>query len=92
MTITNRKDDRIDLRVEDSQKEFLVYAASLRKLKLSAFVLASALKEAEEVVADKVYFSLPEKQWNTFCAALDKPAREIPKLRKLFAGPNVFDK
>ncbi len=85
-----QKDTRIDLRVENTQKDFLVYAASVRNMKLSAFVLDSALKEAEGVVTSKIHFSLPDKKWKIFCAALDKPAREIPKLKKLFQGPNIF--
>src|SRR5258707_70437 len=46
---TIQKDTRIDLRIQNSQKDFLVYAASLRNQKLSAFVIDSALKEAEEL-------------------------------------------
>ena len=85
-----QKDTRIDLRIENAQKDFLVYAASLRNMKLSAFVLDSALKEAEEVLASKTHFSLPDKEWKAFCAALDKPAREIPNLKKLFKGLSIF--
>ncbi|MBI2093995.1 MAG: DUF1778 domain-containing protein [Candidatus Omnitrophica bacterium] len=90
MATTTQKDDRIDLRIEAEQKNFLNYAAKIRNMKLSAFVLTSALKEADEVVADKVHFSIAEKQWKTFCAVLDEPAREIPKLKQLFSGPNKF--
>ena len=88
---TIQKDTRIDLRIENSQKDFLVYAATLNNQKLSAFVLDSALKEAEELVASKDHFALPERQWKAFCAALDRPAREIPKLKKLFKEPNIFN-
>ena len=88
---TIQKDTRIDLRIENSKKDFLVYAATLRHKKLSAFVIDSALKEAEELVANKVQFPLTDHQWKVFCSALDRPAREIPKLRKLFKGPNVFN-
>ena len=84
------KDTRIDLRVENSQKDFLVYAASLKKIKLSAFVLNCAIKEAEDMVASKTQFTLPEAQWKAFSAALDRPARENPKLKKLFKTANIF--
>lgn len=87
---TIQKDTRIDLRIENSQKEFLVYAASMRNVKLSTFVLDSALKEAEELVTNKVHFPLTDHQWKAFCAALDRPAREIPQLKKLFKEPNIF--
>jgi len=85
-----QKDTRIDLRIENSQKDFLVYAASLKSMKLSAFVLSSAIKEAEDLVASKTQFTLPDAQWKAFNEALDRPARENPKLKKLFKGPDVF--
>ena len=86
-----QKDTRIDLRVENSQKDSLVYAASLKNMKLSAFVLSCAIKEAEELMASKTQFTLPEAQWKAFSAALDRPARENPKLKKLFKATNIFD-
>ena len=85
-----QKDTRIDLRIGNSQKDFLVYAASLKKMKLSAFVLNCAIKEAEDMVASKTQFTLPEAQWKAFSAALDRPARENPKLKKLFKTTNIF--
>ena len=91
MSTKTHKDDRIDLRVKRAQKNFLNYAASLRNMKLSAFVLYSAVKTAEETVTEKIHFSLSKKQWNAFSEVLDRPARKIPKLKKLFAGPNIFD-
>ena len=86
-----QKNRRIDLRIENSQKNLLVYAASVRHKKLSAFVLDSALKEAEELIAEKAHFQLPQAQWKAFCIALDSPAREIPKLKKLFQKQNILN-
>lgn len=87
-----QKNKRIDLRIDDDQKEFLMYVASFRRKKLSAFLLESAMKEAEELMANRNHFQLPESQWKAFCTALDRPAREIPKLKKLFQGQNIFSK
>jgi uncharacterized protein (DUF1778 family)/GNAT superfamily N-acetyltransferase len=84
------KDDRIDIRIKHSEKDLLNYAASLRHMKLSAFVLYSAVKAAEETVGEKVHFSLSDKKWKAFCEILDRPAREIPKLKKLFQGTTLF--
>ena len=85
-----QKDTRIDLRIEASQKNFLVYAAGVKNMKLSAFVLSSAIKEAEDVVANKTQFALPDSQWKAFSAALARPARENPKLKKLFKAADIF--
>ncbi len=91
MAYTFQKDNRMDLRVKADQKELLIYAASLQDLSLSAFVMASALKEAQAVVTKKTHFSLPAKEWKSFYARLDQPAQSIPKLKKLFSRPSVFD-
>ncbi|MFH1504214.1 MAG: DUF1778 domain-containing protein [Candidatus Omnitrophota bacterium] len=91
MKTIDPKNTRIDLRVANSQKKLLMYAAVLGKMKLSTFVLNSARKEAERVLANKIYFFLPEKRWNAFCSALDRPAREIPRLKQLLLKPSVFD-
>ena len=85
-----QKDTRIDLRIENSQKDFLIYAANLKNLKLSAFVLNSAIKEAEDLVANKTQFALPEAQWKAFNTALDRPARDNAKLKKLFNAADIF--
>lgn len=86
-----QKDNRIDLRIKDSEKSFLIYAASLQHMKLSAFVLQCAMKEAEDLVAKTPQFVLPEKKWKAFRTALDRPAKSIPKLKKLLTEPSVFD-
>lgn len=86
-----QKDNRIDLRVKADQKELLNYAASLQELSLSAFIMASALKEAQEIVTEKVHFTLSPKQWKSFCDELDQPPKTVPKLKKLFSKPDVFD-
>jgi len=88
---TIQKNTRIDFRIDNKQKKFLMYVASLRQKKLSAFILESAMKEAEELMADRNNFQLPEPQWKAFCEALDSPAREIPKLKNLFKGPDIFN-
>lgn len=91
MAILSQKDDRLDLRIQKSQKSFLMYAASLCRMKLSSFVLRSAFKTAEEIVTEKAHFALSKKQWQDFCEALDRPARSIPELKKLFSKKTVFD-
>lgn len=86
-----QKDSRIDLRVKADQKELLNYAASLRGATLSAFVMESALKEAQEVITEKTHFLLSDKQWKLFCDSLDSPAKTVVKLKQLFSKKSVFD-
>jgi uncharacterized protein (DUF1778 family) len=85
------KDTRIDLRVETKQKQLLSYAAKTKGLKLSTFVLDSALKEAEVLLTEQTHFALPARQWQAFCAALDRPAKDIPALKRLLAERTRFE-
>lgn len=91
MATISQKDNRLDLRIQKAQKNFLLYAAALCGMNLSNFVLSSAFRAAEEIVTEKTHFTLSKKQWHDFCAVLDRPARDISGLRKLFSKPSVFD-
>jgi uncharacterized protein (DUF1778 family) len=46
--------------------------------------------EADDV-ADRVSFALSPEDWQSFCDALDAPARDIPELRRLLREPGVFN-
>jgi uncharacterized protein (DUF1778 family) len=52
-------------------------------------LLSAARETAEETLADQTRFVLNEKQMKDFMEALDKPAREKPRLRKLFIERHV---
>jgi len=56
--IANKRTDRIDLRIHPEAKEALQAAASLRHKSVSEFILESALGAADEILADRRYFSL----------------------------------
>ncbi len=89
--ITNKRTDRIDLRIHPEAKEALQAAASLRHKSVSEFVLESALGAADEVLADRRYFGLDTEQWVAFQAALDAPPRPLPRLERLMREPGFFD-
>lgn len=89
--ITNKRTDRIDLRIHPEAKEALQAAATLRHKSVSEFVLESALGAADEVLADRRYFSLNADQWATFQAALEAQPRPLPRLEQLMREPGIFD-
>ena len=89
--ITNKRTDRIDLRIYPEAKEALQAAASLRHKSVSEFVLESALGAADEVLANRRYFSLNAEQWAAFHAALDEPQRPLPRIERLIREPGIFD-
>ncbi len=89
--IANKRTNRIDLRIHTKAKEALQAAASLRHKSVSEFILESDLGAADEVLADRRYFSLNIEQWAAFQAALDAPPRPLPRLEQLMREPGIFD-
>ncbi|MDD3182010.1 MAG: DUF1778 domain-containing protein [Alphaproteobacteria bacterium] len=85
------RSDKIDLRLSVQAKQILRNAAMASNKSMSEFVLESALSRAEETLADRRSFTLDAKQWKLFMAALDAPARELPRLKKLFQEKSVFE-
>jgi uncharacterized protein (DUF1778 family) len=87
---TNRT-EKLDLRLSKSAKQTLLAAATATRKSVSEFVLETALREAEERLADRTVFTLDEKHWEAFVAALDAPPRRHARLERLFREPSVFD-
>lgn len=83
--------EKLDLRLSKSAKQTLQAAAAAARKSVSEFVLDTALREAEERLADRRVFILDAKQWEDFIAALDAPTRRHPRLERLFKEPSVFD-
>jgi uncharacterized protein (DUF1778 family) len=89
--ITNKRTDRIDLRIQPEAKEALQAAALLRHKSVSEFILESALGAADEILADRRYFGLNAEQWEAFQSALDAPPRPLPRLEQLMREQGIFD-
>jgi uncharacterized protein (DUF1778 family) len=87
---TNRT-EKLDLRLSRAAKQTLRAAALAERKSVSEFVLDTALREAEERLADRRVFTLDAKRWNAFVAALDAPPRRHPRVERLFREPSVFD-
>ncbi|WP_232832048.1 DUF1778 domain-containing protein [Nocardiopsis sp. FIRDI 009] len=85
------KSERIHLRVDDRQKALLEAASTVSGDTISAFVLGAATEAAANILADRRVFTLDEQEWAAFDSALERPARDIPGLRELLAGPTVLD-
>jgi len=83
--------EKLDLRLSRSAKQTLQAAAKAERKSVSEFVLESALREAEERLADRRTFTLDAKSWSAFIAALDAPPRRHPRLERLFRERSVFD-
>jgi len=80
---------RINLRATDRQEKLIRTGAETKGVSLTDFILESACLQAEHVLADKREFVASPKQWRSFLEALDRPARVIPDLARLFSKSDV---
>lgn len=85
------KDQRIGLRVTETQRSLFVAASQAEGTTLSDFVLRHATRAAEEVLANRQVFRLPEEQWDEFVQALDRPAQTKPRLSSLLNTATILD-
>ena len=85
------KEERIEIRLAAAEKERIRQAAVLCHQNVSEFVLRAVRTVADEALAEQTRFILPKDQMVAFYAALDQPAKSIPRLRELFRKPSVFE-
>ena len=84
------KRERFNIRTTSEEKALVERAASLVRMTTSQFVLQAAVRSAEEVVADQTRFVLSPEKWDAFVEALDRPAREIPELKRASSKTSPF--
>jgi uncharacterized protein (DUF1778 family) len=89
--LTERRTVKLDLRVSPAAKAKLQAAASAVHRSMSDFVMESALARAEDTLAERRVFGLDAEKWAAFQAALDAPARPLPRLQALLDEPGFFD-
>jgi uncharacterized protein (DUF1778 family) len=83
------RDRRFQLRATAAEEALIKVAAERRGVNVTEFILRSAREKAEQDLADQTRFVLDDRQWKAFMAALDRPPREKPRLRRLFTEPHV---
>lgn len=83
---------RINFRASDSEERLIRMGAERRGEKVTRFIVDSACAAAEMALADQRQFQLSPAQFERFQRALDRPARMIPALQKLFAEETVLDR
>ncbi len=90
-TGTPLRDTKVQLRMRPLQKQVIARAAHLKQTTLTNFMVEQAFHAAQQILADQVHFYLSPEKWDQFCAALDAPPKELPRLRRLLTEPGVFD-
>lgn len=91
MTVTERKNERIDVRVTAAAKETLQRAAALSHKNVSEFLLDAGLQAASETLTDRRIFALDDADWQAFQEILDRPVEHKPRLARLLSEPGVLD-
>ncbi len=86
------RSEKLDLRLTPEAKRVLNAAAAASRRSVSDFVLESALNRAQETLPDRQHFGLDAGRWEAFLAALDAPARKLPRLQRLLTEPSVFER
>jgi uncharacterized protein (DUF1778 family) len=86
----NTKSARLNIRATNEEKRLLEQAADMAHVTASQFVMQAALQSADEVLGDRTRFSLPAREWDEFARLLDRPARELPALKRAAAKPSPF--
>jgi uncharacterized protein (DUF1778 family) len=84
------RDERVNLRASRTQMERIRQAAESQDTTMTDFILASAVQAADQVLADRRWFSMDDAQWAEFQAALDRPAVFKPRLAALLAASDPF--
>jgi uncharacterized protein (DUF1778 family) len=81
----------VNLRLQAQARELIDRAAAALGKSRTEFMVEAARREAESVLLDRCYFTLDEKSFAAFKAALDKPPADNPRLRRLLRTPAPWD-
>ena len=73
---------RMNLRIDPETDARIRQAAASAGVSVSTFVANAAGAAADDVLADRREFVLEPEQWEAFVRMLDRPARDLPKLRE----------
>ncbi len=84
------KTERIDVRASTPVKLLLQEAARAAHKNVSEFLLEAGINAANQTLADRLRFELTPDKWDAFQAALDRPVKPKPKLKKLLSAPGLL--
>lgn len=81
-TAKEKKQDRINLRLEKKVKAILERAAGFEGKNVSSFIINSALEQAEKTIQEHETMTLTSEYSKTFLEALSAPVSFNPELKK----------
>ncbi len=88
----SRRDTNIPIRARAEDRDLIDRAARVVGKSRSEFMLDTARREAQTVLADQTHFVIDAKQWAAFIKELDKPPKDNPRLRELMLRKAPWEK
>jgi uncharacterized protein (DUF1778 family) len=85
------RDATVNLRLQASARDLIDRAATALGKSRTEFMVEAARREAESVLLDRCYFTLDEKAFAAFTAALEKPPADNRRLRRLLRTPAPWE-
>jgi uncharacterized protein (DUF1778 family) len=85
------KSQRINFRASPEEERLIRLGAEKRGEKVTRFIVRSACTAAEMAIADQKSFELSPAWFGRFNEALDRPAKALPELRRLFTEKSVLE-
>jgi uncharacterized protein (DUF1778 family) len=82
--------ERIEFRTTPQVRRLVERAVEASGSNLTDFAEASLVQAAQRVMADRTRFVLSEEAAREWDAINDRPARELPGLRRLMERPSPF--
>ena len=84
------KEERLQIRVDPSDKALLERAAAASHLNVSAFVVQAAASKAEEILAERSSIRLSHEAAVAFSEALERPAEVNDRLAQALRRKRKF--
>lgn len=88
---TRTRSKRLNLRASERQVRLIQTVAHHQNVNVTEFILESACRQAEQVLTDERQFFLSPSQWKVFIEALERPARVIPRLKRLLSERSILE-
>ena len=85
------RSERIDIRTTPTVKRLLQQAAAASHKHVSEFLLEQGVAAAAGTLADRRLFLLDKARWQDFLDALELPAKDRPRLKRLLTEPGLLD-
>jgi uncharacterized protein (DUF1778 family) len=89
---SGKRDTVINVRLATPTRDLIDSAADASGKSRSEFIIESARKSAMNVLLDQRFFVLDPERFDSFMAALDRPAAPNKKLKALFATKSPWEK